>query len=151
MKVEDLFPSDTRPNVDNPATLKMLDHVEDLILTLKPGDDRQRWLSTQALQLTVAVGDVQARLSQEDVNSLPLPFLGAVMLWLTVLFASFGLFAPRNVTVIIALFLCALAVSAAIKLVLDMDTPFEGRIQLSRPPIHISSDPMRHAIEVIRH
>jgi hypothetical protein len=31
------------------------------------------------------------------------------MLWLTVLFASFGLFAPRNVTVIIALFLCALA------------------------------------------
>jgi hypothetical protein len=49
------------------------------------------------------------------------------------------------------LFLCALAVSAAIKLVLDMDTPFEGRIQLSRPPIHISSDPMRHAIEVMRH
>jgi hypothetical protein len=33
MKVEDLFPSNTRPNVDNPATLKMLDHVEDLILT----------------------------------------------------------------------------------------------------------------------
>lgn len=151
MKVEDLFPSDTRPNVDNPATFAMLDNVEDLILTLKPGDDRERWLSTQALQLAVAVGDVQARLSQEDVNSLPLPFLGAVMLWLTVLFASFGLFAPRNVTVVIALFLCALAVSAAIKLVLDMDTPFAGRIQLSRPPIHISSEPMRRAIEVIRH
>ena len=51
MKVEDLFPSDTRPNVDNPATLKRLDHVEDLRVTRNPGDDRQRWLCTQALQL----------------------------------------------------------------------------------------------------
>ena len=41
-------------------------------------------------------------------------------------------------------------ISAAIKLVLDMDTPFEGRICFSPPPIHISSDPMRHAMETIR-
>lgn len=152
MKLEDLFPNrqDGKPKVDNPATVKVLDEVQDLILGLKPADDRQRWLSAQALQLAAEVGEARWLLIQQNANSVPLPFLGAVTLWLTVLFASFGLFAPRNVTAIIALFVCAFAVSAAIKLILDLDTPFEGRIRLSPPPIHIYSDPLRHAMEVIR-
>lgn len=137
------------PKVDNPAIVKALDDVQDRI-TLKPGDDRQRWLSTQALQLGAEVSEPRSLLVQENVSSLPLPFLGAVVLWLTVLFASFGVFAPRNVRAFISLLLCALAISAAIKLVLDMDTPFEGRSRFSPPPIHISSDPMRHAMEAIR-
>ena len=152
LKFEDLFPNrpDGKPNVDNPATAKVLDDVEDLILALRPGDDRQRWLSQQELQLANDVGEARWQLVRQDIGSVPLPFLGAVTLWLTVLFASFGLFAPRNVTAIIALFLCAFAVSAAIKLILDLDTPFEGRVRLSPPPIHISSDPMRDAMEAIR-
>jgi hypothetical protein len=152
LKFEDLFPnrSDGKAKVDNPATAKVLDDVQDLILALRPGDDRQRWLSSQALQLAADVGEARWLLVRRNMGAVPLPFLGAVTLWLTVLFASFGLFA-RNVTAIIALFLCAFAVSAAIKLILDLDTPFEGRIRLSRPPIHISSEPMRDAIEAIRH
>jgi VIT1/CCC1 family predicted Fe2+/Mn2+ transporter len=152
MTSKDLFP-DRRgmtPNVDNSVTRKALDEAQDLLLTLKSSDDRQRWLSAQALQSTLAMGETRARMSQENVGSIPLPFLGAVILWLTVLFTSFGLFAPRNITAIVAIFLCALAISAAIKLVLDMDTPFDGLIRLAKPPIHISSDPLRHAIEVIR-
>ncbi len=152
MKREDLFPdnSDGKRSVDNAATLKTLDAVQDLVLALRSNDDRQRWLSSQALQLTVAINETQARISQENVGTVPLPFLGAVVLWLFVLFASFGLFAPRNATVMIAVCVCAFAIAAAIKLVFDMDTPFDGRIQITRPPIHISSEPMRHAIEVIR-
>jgi uncharacterized membrane protein len=34
-----------------------------------------------------------------------------VVFWLSLLFLSFGLFAPRNATAILALFLCALAVA----------------------------------------
>ena len=48
------------------------------------------------------------------------------------------------------MFLRAVAIAAAIKLILDMDTPFDGLIRLARPPIHISSDPLSHAIQVIR-
>jgi Protein of unknown function (DUF4239) len=153
MTSEDLFPDspDRHPNVDNSATLRTLDEVQDLVLALKSSDDRQHWLSAQALQLTVAASETRSRMSQEDLRSVPLPFIGAVVLWLTVLFVSFGLFAPRNVTVIIAVFLCAFAIAAAIKLVLDMDTPFDGLIRLARPPIHVSSDPLLHAIQVLRH
>ena len=128
----------------------MLDDVQDPIIALKPSDDRQRWLSAEALRLTVGVGTARSLLVQQNVNSLPLPFVVAVVFWLTVVFGSFGLFAPRNATTVVALFFSVFAVSAAFKLILDLDSPFSGGIRLAPPPIHISSDPLRHTLEEIR-
>jgi hypothetical protein len=67
-----------------------------------------------------------------------MPFLMILLFWLTLTFASFGLFAPRNATVVAVLFLCSLSVAAAVFLILEMDKPFEGLIK-------VSSDPMRYA------
>jgi uncharacterized membrane protein len=67
------------------------------------------------------------------------PFLVVLVFWLTVIFATFGLFASRNATVFAAWFVCALSVSCAVFLILELDTPFEGLLQ-------ISSDPMRDAL-----
>ena len=69
---------------------------------------------------------------------------------LAVLYASFGLFAPRTSVTVVALFLSALAVSMAFKLVLDLDSPFAGGIHVTPPPIHISGEPLREALQVIR-
>jgi len=55
--------------------------------------------------------------------------------WLVVLFASFGLYAPRNATVFAALLISALSVSGAIFLILELDQPFEGLIQISSAPL----------------
>ncbi len=41
--------------------------------------------------------------------------------WLTILFVSFGLFAPRNATVVTVLFVCACSMSAAIFLILELN------------------------------
>jgi hypothetical protein len=46
-----------------------------------------------------------------------MPFLVVMVFWLAVIFASFGLFAPRNATAIANLFVCALSVSGAIFLI----------------------------------
>jgi hypothetical protein len=54
----------------------------------------------------------------------------------TVIFLSFGLFAPRNATVVATLFLCALSVSGAIFLIMELDRPFGGLIQISSAPLH---------------
>jgi hypothetical protein len=62
-----------------------------------------------------------------------------LVFWLIILFVSFGLFAPPNATVFAALFVCALSVSGAIFLILELDQPFEGHIQ-------ISSGPLRNAL-----
>ncbi len=69
-------------------------------------------------------------------------FLVILVFWLTVLFVSFGLFAPTNATVIATLFLCALSVSGAVFLILELAEPFEGLIQ-------IPSAPLRNAFALI--
>ena len=54
--------------------------------------------------------------------------------WLAVLFVSFGMFSPPNGTVIISLILAALSVAVAIFLLLELNRPFEGIMQISSAP-----------------
>ena len=63
-----------------------------------------------------------------EAETVPRPFLATLVFWLTILFTAFGLFAPRHATVVAALLVCALSLSAAIFLILEMDRPFEGFI-----------------------
>ena len=63
-----------------------------------------------------------------------MPFLLILVLWLIVIFTSFGLFAPRNATVIAALFVCSLSVAGAVFLILELDRPFGGLIRISSAP-----------------
>jgi hypothetical protein len=104
---------------------------------------------TQALQLTNEVGEARWLTFAQNLSPVPLPFLALVTLWLAILFASFGLFVPRNLTAIAVLFLSALAVSAAFKVVLDMDTPFGGAVRTSGFPLRLTADPIRHALAEI--
>ena len=68
-------------------------------------------------------------------NPLPTPFLVMVLFWLTRLHMSFGLFAPRNAMVIAVLLRCALSVSGAIFLILEMNHPLSGMIKVSSAPM----------------
>jgi hypothetical protein len=51
-----------------------------------------------------------------------------------VLFASFGLFAPSNGTALAALLLAALSVAGAIFLILELQSPFMGVLQIPDTP-----------------
>ena len=62
-------------------------------------------------------------LLQQAGSSVPVPFLVVMVFWLTVIFTSFGLFAPRNPAVIATLLVCALSVSGAIYLILERIAP----------------------------
>jgi hypothetical protein len=61
-----------------------------------------------------------------------------LVFWLTAIFISFGLFAPRNATVTAALFVSGLSVSGAIFLILEMYAPFSGWIKISSAPLHFA-------------
>jgi hypothetical protein len=114
----------------------VVESFEDKIRELAPQNDAQRALQARALQIS---GDLaQARwlvFGQIGESSIPLPFLVVLVAWLTVIFASFGLFAPPNATVIAVLLLCALSVSGAIFLILEMDSPFGGLMKVSSAPL----------------
>jgi hypothetical protein len=67
---------------------------------------------------------------------IPMPFLVVLIFWLSILFISFGVFAPRNATVIVALAFCALAVAGSIFLILELSHPFTGVVKVSSAPLH---------------
>ena len=71
---------------------------------------------------------------------MPFPFLVVVICWLTVTFASFGLYAPRNATVVAVLGVAAVSVAAAVFLILELDGPLDGVIRISSVPLQYARD-----------
>ena len=114
----------------------------DKIQELTPKDDVQHALQAQALNLSIQIGQARLLLFEQGGRSIPMPFLVLLIFWVTTIFLSFGLFAPRNATVIVTLFLCALSVAGAIFLIMELDRPFGGLIE-------ISSAPLRNAMAII--
>jgi hypothetical protein len=82
------------------------------------------------------------QLGQENLSKTPLPLVLLMLFWFVILFASFGLFAPTNVTSIAAILLCSVGVGSAIRIMTELETPFHGLV-------HISSTPLAHALEII--
>ena len=105
------------------------------IQELAPQNDDQRWLRTRALNLGEDLLEARWLASTAAGSTVLAPFLTALLFWLSITFASFGLYAPRNATVIGTLFLCALSVAGAVFLVLEMDGPFEGVVKISPQPL----------------
>src|SRR5882672_7022319 len=92
----------------------------DKIQALSPKDDRQRLLRAQALSTATDLMQTRWLMYEQGISSVSVPMLVIVVFWLVAIFISFGLFAPRNATVITALFVAGGAVSGAIFLILEM-------------------------------
>jgi len=105
------------------------------IQELTPQNDVQRSLQAEAVKISIDVGQARLLLFEQSGHSIPMPFLVLLIFWVTIIFLSFGLFAPRNATVVATLFLCALSVSGAIFLIMELDRPFGGLIQISSAPL----------------
>ncbi len=102
---------------------------------LSPQSADQRWLQSRALDLGESILETRWLIFAGLGISVPVPFLAILLFWLTITFISFGLFAPQNLTVVSALFVCALSVAGAVFLVLELDGPFEGLIRVSPEPL----------------
>ena len=107
----------------------------DKVQELAPQNDAQRAMQSQALTLAANVGRTRLLLFENLGSSIPVPFLVVLVLWLCIIFASFGLFAPANATVIAVLAVCSLSVAGAIFLILELDRSFEGLLQVSGTPL----------------
>jgi len=101
-----------------------------IVQELSPQNDLQRKLKEQATSLALELGQLRSLLVAESVPSISTPMLIIVVSWLTIIFIGFSVLAPRNMTAIAALLVSALAVSAAIFLILDLDQSFSGTIRI---------------------
>jgi hypothetical protein len=105
------------------------------ITELEPPDEDHRWLRSQALELSMDARRIRWMLYEHGDASIPTPLLAVVIVWLAVLFASFGLFAPRNGIVVATHFVCAVSIALAMYMILDLGRPFRGLIQISNEPL----------------
>ena len=112
-----------------------IEDIENQILALSPQNDNQRFFKSEALKLSQEIVKARWRVLESGGGAVPVPFLVVVIFWLTVTFASFGLYAPRNATVVAVLFVAAVSVAAAVFLVLELDGPLDGFIKISSKPM----------------
>jgi hypothetical protein len=144
-RVERTWPSEggSRNGFGEPLSTAAVEEVENQILQLSPQNESQRWFRAEALRLSNEVLKTRWRVL-EGGSSLPQTFLNVVIFWLMATFVSFGLFAPRNATVLSVLFVAALSVAAAVFLIVELDGPFDGLIK-------VSGEPLRFALENLGH
>jgi hypothetical protein len=140
MKKEELFPSADARSTANRETADQLDALLDAILLLPATDRRPTALSTQALTITTNIYAERWLLWEDPGTTVPLQFLFVLIFWLFLIFVSFGVFAPVNLTVIVSFFLSSLAVTGAILMILELGDP------MHHSWLQISSEPMRRAL-----
>jgi hypothetical protein len=100
------------------------------IQSLRPAGDLQTALKTQAATTSLELTQLRWLEYEQSAAALSMPMLCILVFWTAALFASFGLFAPRNGTVIVALFAAGLSVTGAIFLILELNSPFAGLLQI---------------------
>ena len=121
---------------------RLLETLQDRLLALAPSNDVQRWVQTRAITVSADIARTRWLLDVQRGTVIPTAFLVTLVFWVMIIFASFGLLAPRNVTVVATLFACSFSIAGAMVLIMSMAKPFSG-------PIQISSRSMREALEFI--
>jgi hypothetical protein len=105
------------------------------IQKLVPNNDLQRSLQSRAVQIVNDLAQARFLLFVESDNQIPSAFLAVLAFWLVIIFSSFSLFSPHNVTVFTSLLLVALSAACAIFLILELSQPFTGIMAISSTPL----------------
>ncbi|CAN5911396.1 hypothetical protein BH11PSE3_BH11PSE3_39470 [soil metagenome] len=109
---------------------------------LTPGNAVQVSLQTRALQITNELEQIRLVLFAQSPDSLSKPFMIVLVLWLMFIFASFSMSAEANPTLVVVLVVCALSAASAIYLILELDQPFDGLMQISVEPLRRALVPL---------
>ena len=143
-KFEASWPARGAASVDtgDPPQWRLLENVQRKLRALSPQTDAQRSTLASALAIANELSKTTWLQKAEEPSHVPHPFILILVVWLFLLFVSFGFFAPFNALAVTALLVCAASLAGAITLVVDMDRPFEGFIS-------ISSQPMEDALALI--
>ncbi|PPQ30482.1 bestrophin-like domain [Rhodopila globiformis] len=138
-----LPPSEGNGHMESATLGAMLDQVGRMLRGLEPAAVTQQRLAADCRYQFQRLDERRWKLIEDASTTISLPFYLVLVFWLVVVFASFGLSAPRNPIAFVMLGLGAVSIASAIYVILDLDTPFLGLFSLS-------SEPLRHALAQLR-
>lgn len=142
----DIWPEDPRVSIKGSAAFKNESSIlglTRLITELKATSAAALEMRRNALELASQLNQDRWQIAVESTSKLPLPLVVIPVFWITFLTFVYGIFSPRNATVIMVLFFCSVSISGAIFLICEMSMPLDGSIK-------VPSQPFRTALELMR-
>lgn len=110
--------------------------------SLSPKNDTQRSLKSRIEQAITGIAQTRLLMFADGDTPVLTPFLMAMIFWLVVIFASFGLFVEPGPIVYVALLVFALSIAGALFLVADLSRPFSGLMQVPREQLKHALAPL---------
>ncbi len=129
------WPASGAPVLEDSVAERLLDEVGNALSTIRPADPGRVELWRRAEINYQNVVKRRWVLIEESEGTIPKAFIVMLVTWLVLIFASYGFRAPRNAVVVTTLVVAAFLIAGSIYLVLDMDVPFSGPIQISPAPL----------------
>jgi hypothetical protein len=108
-----------------------IERIGTMIAGLEARTANQQWLKSRALDSTESLLAARWGIFAGQGPAIPNVFLVIVTFWLASAFAGYTLFSPRNSTMTGILVVGAFSVACVIFLILELGSPFEGRIAVS--------------------
>ncbi|MGJ7510558.1 hypothetical protein [Variovorax sp. GT1P44] len=117
------------------ADLHEITRLQQTILSLTPGNDAQRWYQSRSMQLSTDIAQNRVLTAERQDSSVPAALLFIVCGWVVVIYVGLGAFTIINKSVSVALGICALAFACSIFIILELDTPFSGVVDVSNKSV----------------
>jgi hypothetical protein len=122
-------------NLDSHKLGDMLGQAQRDMRQTQPRDAFHQKLAAEALAQFDRLLEQRWKLVEESHGTISSPFDRILVFWLTIVFLSFGLIAPRNALSLVTITLGALSIASALYVILDLDTPFTGAIIVPSQPL----------------
>jgi Protein of unknown function (DUF4239) len=132
-RIEWIWPASGRVTIAQLDTdaVHQFEHIGDMIAGIEAHTPKEEWLRSRALDAAEALLAERWGIFAGQGPAIPNAFLMIITFWLTAAFAGYTLFAPRNGTMTGILVVSAFSVACVIFLILELGSPFDGRIAVS--------------------
>jgi Protein of unknown function (DUF4239) len=131
------------PLIEDARAEEILDRVDARLMEIRPNDPRQLELWSAANTRLQKLVELRWTLIAQSEGTIRAPMMVMIVVWLILIFASFGYQAPRNAAVVVTIVASAATIAGSIYLVFDMDRPFSGSLQVSPTPLQRALGYMR--------
>jgi hypothetical protein len=129
--------------VEDHAAGELLEHVREAIRALPVATRDEQSLASEALASTTVLLRERWLLIDRAGSSVHTVVIIVLTVWIAALFMSFGINAPQHATMYAVFLILSVAIGSAIFLVMEMDRPFQGLMQVSGQPIETA---LRHML-----
>jgi len=125
------------------AAERLLENLGAGLRALARGRDPQLSIWNDIRDQYRKVLELRWALVEQAEGSIPRPLVLMLVAWLVLIFTTYGFRAPRNAVIVTTFVAAAALMGGAIYLIVNMDAPFEGPIQVSPAPLQRALAEMR--------